>query len=474
MNHTVMLSCETPASFAVDAVRGMFDLPSAKSADVEFAVELPDETDQWQIGVIVGPSGSGKSSVARHAYGKRFVENFRWDKKKAVVDHFPGVSVKDVTAMLTAVGFSSPPSWVKPHHVLSGGERFRCDLARSLLAPGDKSGSNIVAFDEFTSVVDRTVAKIGSAAIAKSIRKGRIGKRFVAVTCHYDVLEWLEPDWVLDMASCQLARGRLWRRPKIELTVAPVHRGAWQLFRRHHYLSHELLASAKCFAAFWDQPDGTSEPVAFSSWIHRMTRKRCAHDMREHRTVVLPDYQGVGIGNRLSEICAAMFKGLGGRAFSTTSHPGMMHYRQTSPLWNTVRFGMAAPSGASGLLSRRIAAGTSTPMERARMQTQKTTGRRALDSAGRVTAGFQYVGPGMDRQAAEAMLAATPQVFGDDACERVLAAVPAGGGLRGAASIARRAGLTREAADRAIAKLLRSGELQRERVGHRCGYVAVR
>ena len=72
--------------------------------------------------------------------------------------------------------------------MLSGGEQFRCDLVRALLKPGD-----LVAFDEFTSVVDRTVAKIGSAAVAKSIRKGRIGKKFVAVTCHYDVLDWLEP-----------------------------------------------------------------------------------------------------------------------------------------------------------------------------------------------------------------------------------------------------------------------------------------
>ncbi len=59
----------------------------------------------------------------------------------------------------------------------------------------------IIAFDEFTSVVDRNVARIGSAAIAKGIRKHQILCRFVAVTCHYDILDWLTPDWVIDMAD---------------------------------------------------------------------------------------------------------------------------------------------------------------------------------------------------------------------------------------------------------------------------------
>ena len=81
------------------------------------------------------------------------------------------------------------------------------------------------------------------------------------------------------MASRQLPRVEL-RRPTIELTIASAHRGAWQLFRRHHYLSPELLVSAKCFPAFWGD-----ELVALSSWIHRMTRNRRLHD------VVLPDHQ---------------------------------------------------------------------------------------------------------------------------------------------------------------------------------------
>ena len=105
----------------------------------------------------------------------------------------PPAPIKDITGILTAVGFSSPPSWIKPYRVLSNGERFRCDLARAIL-----EGGELVVFDEFTSVVDRTVARIGSAAVAKAVR--RTGPpRFVAISCHYDIARWLQPDWVLDM-----------------------------------------------------------------------------------------------------------------------------------------------------------------------------------------------------------------------------------------------------------------------------------
>jgi len=57
---------------------------------------------------------------------------------------------------------------------------MRVDIARAILM--DKP---IIVFDEFTSVVDREVAKISSYAIQKAVR--RTNKQFIAVTCHYDV-----------------------------------------------------------------------------------------------------------------------------------------------------------------------------------------------------------------------------------------------------------------------------------------------
>jgi len=72
---------------------------------------------------------------------------------------------------------------------------MRVDLARALLE------KDFVVFDEFTSVVDRQVAQTTSLAVNKAVRK--MGKKFIAVSCHYDIVDWLEPDWVFDTNSMQ-------------------------------------------------------------------------------------------------------------------------------------------------------------------------------------------------------------------------------------------------------------------------------
>ena len=68
---------------------------------------------------------------------------------------------------------------------------MRCDIARAMLESKD-----MFVFDEFTSVVDRNVAQISSFAIQKAIRRNN--RKFIAVTCHYDVQDWLMPDWVFN------------------------------------------------------------------------------------------------------------------------------------------------------------------------------------------------------------------------------------------------------------------------------------
>jgi GNAT superfamily N-acetyltransferase len=149
-----------------------------------------------------------------------------------------------------------------------------------------------------------------------------------------------------------------------------VDRLAWPLFRPHHYLSGALAASAVCFAAWWQ-----GRPVAFSAWLHAMTR---GGGRREHRTVTLPDYQGVGIGHRLSGFCAALWKALGFRATSTTTHPAFVAARLRSREWKLLR----APS-----LGGR---------ERRMPQLRHATTR--------LTAGFEYQGPALDVQLAHALL----------------------------------------------------------------------
>jgi len=302
-------------------LEGIFDVPPSDKSFMEWVVdfELPES---WNVGVIVGPSGSGKTTVARHLFGDYLYSGFNWDNEKSILDDFPkNMSVKEISRLLSSVGFSSPPSWLRPFRVLSNGEQFRVTMARMIA-----EHKEMFVVDEFTSVVDRTVAQIGSAAIAKTVRERN--QKFIAVSCHYDILDWLQPDFVYQPATGEFFSGRwLHQRPKIRLEIQRVHSSAWELFRKHHYLDTSLNKSAVCFLATWN-----NAPVAFTAVLH-FPHATVKNIKRESRTVCLPDYQGVGIGNAMSDYIGALCKGLEFRYMSQTSHPAMIRNRAKSKNW---------------------------------------------------------------------------------------------------------------------------------------------
>jgi len=357
----------------VRQIRGIFDLADDKTSRVEWTVHLPLAQRPWNIGLIVGPSGCGKSTLARHLFPEACHTDERGlpaglaDAMRAgtVVDGFPaGMPIRDIALLLSSVGFASPPAWLRPFQVLSTGQKFRVTLAWLLAstAPG-----RTLVFDEYTSVVDRTVAQIGSAAVAKVIRQR--GQRFVAVTCHDDVGEWLGPDWVYRPAENVFAWRRLWRRPTIPLDLVRCKASAWRLFAPHHYLNAGIAPSAVCFLASW-----RNRPVAFSAWLPHVGAG--PRTRREHRTVTLPDYQGVGIGNALSDFVASLWTGLGIRAISTTTHPAMIRSRLSSTNWTMHRKPSFAARSEGGM-------------------------RHATT---RMTAGFTYVGPALPAVMSRALL----------------------------------------------------------------------
>jgi energy-coupling factor transporter ATP-binding protein EcfA2 len=345
-------------SFRVSQIRGMFDYQNATIRH-EWNSNLPIDDHPWSIGLIVGPSGSGKTTLAKEAFPNfRFHEGFKWENTKSVVDCFPDkIDTKTIVGTMNAVGFSSPPHWLKPFAHLSNGQKFRVELARSII---ENTGG--VVFDEFTSVVDRDVAKIGCVAISKAIRKREMPP-FVAVACHYDIIDWLDPDWVFDVGTQQFEWRLRRRRPKIIIDVRKAPTSAWRIFREHHYLDHQINQAAQCYVATWNE-----KPVAFCSILH-FPHPSCPRFKREHRTVVLPDFQGVGIGNRLSEFVASIYKKAGYRFISTTSAPSMIIHRSNSKKWRCHRFGRVGKIGKSS----SIKIGTSL-------------------STKRISAGFEYIG----------------------------------------------------------------------------------
>ena len=320
MKINVQNTCADFTSYRAERVKSLFNVESG--ADFSLSAELPIDDDGWGIGVIVGPSGSGKTSIGREI-GAAY--EAVWPHDAPVIDVIGG-DFDSAAAALSAVGLGSVPTWLRPFHALSNGEQFRASLARLVC-----DAPQIAVVDEFSSVVDRQIAQVCAGAFAKAWR--RTGGKAVLLSCHYDILDWLEPDWVFDTATGTFDRGSLRQRPKLDVTITKTNWRYWRLFEPHHYLKLAHMIASDCYVASIG-----GEPVAHIAFSTRPGMV----EARACRLVVMPEWQGAGLGMRfLNAVCEAWRVGNNryGKPMPTlfhTSHPGLCAALRRDKRWTQV------------------------------------------------------------------------------------------------------------------------------------------
>lgn len=303
-------------------IKEAFDLQITDTSKVCIPNKLNiNQLGEWNIGVICGASGSGKSTILKHLAKEcnSSIANSKFDNTKCLISNFDTMTPKEATLLLSQMGLSSVPTWIRPFNVLSNGEQYRASLAKAV---SDSKEGEIIFVDEYTSVVDRNVAMAMSNALQKYIRMHN--KRIILATCHYDIFDWLKPDWIYDLnKGGALEKGDYLRqpRPQIELQVYRTTCDTWERFKKYHYMTAELNEAATCFVFTWNE-----KLVAFNSIIP-MPSGSYTNAWREHRLVVLPDFQGFGIGSKISEFTGAILKQANRIYYTKTINPALGLYR---------------------------------------------------------------------------------------------------------------------------------------------------
>jgi GNAT superfamily N-acetyltransferase len=390
--------CSDFNSYRAARVKSLFNAETGCNFDL--VAELPIDQQEWSIGVVVGPSGSGKTSIGKAIWGGEAFASHQWPDDAPIIDAVaPNGDFDAVTAAIASVGLGDVPSWLRPYAVLSNGEKFRADMARIICEQPSK-----VVIDEFTSVVDRQIARFGALAFAKAWR--RTSGQAVLLSCHYDILDWIEPDWIFNTETKTfhgrwLPGGRhdgrpgWYKRPKFELEIWQTDWRYWPEFEPHHYLKMPKMIAAKCYV-------GTVGGERVCHMAISTANKGGSVEARGCRLVVLPEWQGAGVGLRfLNAVCEMQAMGsagarLPGKRVTTifhTSHPGLCAALRRLPQWRQVSAKLHGTNKRNSSQTMIKSGGRS----RGRTTVSKTTSGADLIAAGfgghfRAVQGFRYYG----------------------------------------------------------------------------------
>ena len=109
---TIKMSSKINNDKYTEYVYDSFDIQNRDETEVEIHYSLGDAKNfDWNIGVIWGSSGCGKTSILKKL-GKLSESNFNYDKP--LISNFDWIEPSDAALLLTSMGLSSVPTWLRP------------------------------------------------------------------------------------------------------------------------------------------------------------------------------------------------------------------------------------------------------------------------------------------------------------------------------------------------------------------------
>lgn len=300
-NIDIHLQCDVFNNFRCQVAANSLDIDVKKKSIHRLQISNINIPNEWNIGLIYGASGSGKTTLVKHLFGQNIFETILNDEEPIINQMPQHLSYEECASLLNGIGLNSVPCWIRPVKTLSNGQRARAEAVLLMCQEKD-----IIFIDEWTSVVDRTIAKAMSICIHKFAKKHN--KKIVLLSCHLDILEWLNPDWMIDCnkQSFELPKSDSFffsKREQLEFEVKEIGRESWKYFSKYHYLSERLPGGQLyLYGLFYN-----NNQIGFQCFAnytpHRKGTKIIYHS---NRTVIHPDYNGLGLGieliNKTSEL----------------------------------------------------------------------------------------------------------------------------------------------------------------------------
>lgn len=299
----VKLQSEIFTNFRCQVAANSLDIDVKKKSLHHLRIENVNIPTEWNVGLVYGASGSGKTTMVKKLFGENIFETII-DENEPIINQLPKeLSYDECAYLLNGIGLNSVPCWIRPVKTLSNGQRARAEAVLLMC-----QNTEIVFIDEWTSVVDRTVAKAMSVCIAKYAKQHN--KKIVLLSCHYDILEWLKPDWLIDCNKQQFELPKskdffFESREQLKFDIREIDRKSWKYFSKYHYLNENLPAGIIYLYGLFHNEN----QIGFQCFANYVPhRKNTQLIMHSNRTVIHPDYNGLGLGIKLINETSALLK----------------------------------------------------------------------------------------------------------------------------------------------------------------------